>query len=370
MPNDTAMRRKKPKPAFDIDNAVEALIGAGRLREGFDSDPFLTARCYLGRAIAIARKDLLKKKAASAHRAGLEKMEKKVRAVAESLQEVAERLQEVAEEAEILLASSVTMGAETLDPSVEFGRRDHAANIRRPLLTSSRRRSLVGEVEAFAAARVGEVEALEAALRTHRSRIPQRSDAAFRPAFIEELVYCWVRLTAKPPTRDDQRFAAFVGAAHTTLFTTSPTDLGLPFFVEPWDGEEEKARAKKWRADQNKPKKRIAKRDEWDWQIEKTLKRINKRSESDGAYRYEQGVPPTVGAQPPLERRRPTTTPAEFDEETKRLNKEMLVGEGSRAAAQILWCEWELAGRELRQHFISSEEFGFTPADAMARIRR
>jgi hypothetical protein len=337
MPNDAAMRWKKPKPAFDIDDAVDDLIRAHLIRGDFQGDPYLTARCYLGRASAIARKDLLKKKALSARRADLEKTEKKVRAVAK-------RLQKVAEEAEILLATSVTMGNETLDPSMEFERRAAAVNIRRPILSLSRRRSLVGEIEA-----------LGTALRAHRSNIPQCTDDAFRPAFIEEMVYCWVRFTAKHPTQSDEEVKAFVGAAHTTLFVASPTDLGLPFFVEPWDGEEESKRAAEFR-------------DNWDWQFEKTLERIDKRPSYDGAYRYEQGfVLPTVDVQPPLERRRLTTTQSEFDEETKRLIKEMLAdGEGSRAAAQILWCEYHLAGWDLQKRYFDA--YDFNPADAQKRI--
>jgi hypothetical protein len=334
MPNDAVMRWKKPRPAFDIDDAVEDLIRADLIRGDFQGDPYLTARCYLGRASAIARKDLLKKKAAPANRADLEKVEKKVRSVAKRLQKDTERLQKVAEKAEILLATPVTMGNETLDPSVEFERRAAAVNIRRPLLSLSRRRSLVGEIEASVAAWVGEIEALGTALRAHRSDIPNCLDDAFRPAFIEEMVYCWVRLTAKRPARHDEKFAAFVVAAHTTLIPTSPTDLWLPFFVEPWDGDEESKRSAEFG-------------DEWGGQIEKTLRRINSRPERGGAYRYERGlVPPTVDVQPSLAQRRFSTSSAEFDEETKRLVKEMLAdGEGSRAAAQILWCELELAGR-------------------------
>jgi hypothetical protein len=220
----------------------------------------------------------------------------------------------------------------------------------RRLLSSSRRRSLVGEVEE-----------LEAALRAHRGNIPSSPDEAFRPAFIEQMVYCWVRLTAKHPTRGTEAFKAFVAAAHATLFVTSPADLGLPFFVEPWEGGEEKARAKEWRAALKKKGPRVvSKHDEWEWQIQKTLERINKRPKYDGGYRYEEDlVPPIVGVQPSLARRRPTITRGEFDEETKRLIQEMLGdGEGSRAAAQILWCEFELAGRELKNRYLGEAKHG------------
>src|ERR1700690_1634572 len=48
-------RWQNPRPSLDLDNEVESLIKTGLLRQGFEENPFLTARCYLGRAIALAR---------------------------------------------------------------------------------------------------------------------------------------------------------------------------------------------------------------------------------------------------------------------------------------------------------------------------
>jgi hypothetical protein len=117
MPSDKAQRLKKPKPCFDIDNAVEDLIKSDLLRKDFQGgDPFLTARCYLGRAITIARKEKSRRKDLNALRSDLERAEKTACALKE-------RLQQVAEEAEILLATPVTMWSETLNPKVESERR-------------------------------------------------------------------------------------------------------------------------------------------------------------------------------------------------------------------------------------------------------
>jgi hypothetical protein len=351
MPSDNAQRWKKPRPCFDIDDGVEGLIKADLLRGDFQGDPFLTARCYLGRAITIARKEKSRRKDLNALRSDLERAEKTACALKE-------RLQQVAEEAEILLATPVTMWSETLNPKVESERRAPAVNIRRPLLSLSRRRSLVGDVQE-----------LEAALRMHRRNITAANDAAFRPAFIEQMVYSWVSLTGKSPAHSDERFLAFVISAHATTLKKSSVDLDLPFYVEPWDPAEEKARERRW----------VDKKDcdPWGFQVRKTLERMSRRPEESGAYRYEQGlVPPIVDVQPSLARRKFGPTPEQFDEETKRLTKEMLAdGECSSSAAQILWCEYHLAGRTLQARYfgkgkVKPDEPTFTPADALARIWR
>jgi hypothetical protein len=348
MPNDAAMHWEKPNPAFYIDDAVEGLIRADLIRKD-RGDPYLTARCYLGRAITIARKEKSRRKDLNALRSDLERAEKTARALKK-------RLQQVAEEAEILLATPVAMWSETLDPKVEFERRAPAVNIRRPLLSLSRRRSLVGDVED-----------LEKALRAHRKNITAANDAAFRPAFIEQMVYSWVSLTGDSPAHSDEGFVAFVISAHETTLKKSSVDLGLPFFVEPWDPAEEKARARRWVDKKD--------RDPWGFQIRKTLERLSRRPEEGGPYRYEWVLaPPIVDVQPSLARRNFGPSPQQFDEETRRLTKEMLSdSECSRSAAQILWCEYHLAGRELQARYfgggkVKPDEPTFNPADALARI--
>ena len=195
------------------------------------------------------------------------------------------------------------------------------------------------------------MQKLEAVLGAHRKKIPQGTDDAFRPAFIEEMVYCWVRLTAKVPRRSHaEDFVAFVAAAHTTLTAIGRPHLALPFHVGDWDPAREKARNAE-----------IG--DDWGGQVDKTLKRINRRPAYDRATRYEHRfVPPTVGVQPPSLRREFGATQTDFDQETKRLNKVVL--DGSVEAAQILWCEYELAGRKLRNHFSGVVNY----ADAQALI--
>jgi hypothetical protein len=110
---------------------------------------------------------------------------------------------------------------------------------------------------------VGDVQELEAALRMHRRNITAANDAAFRPAFIEQMVYSWVSLTGKSPAHSDERFLAFVISAHATTLKKSSVDLDLPFYVEPWDPAEEKARERRW----------VDKKDcdPWGFQVRKTL---------------------------------------------------------------------------------------------------
>jgi hypothetical protein len=340
MSNDgTLTRWKKPKRSFYIDDLVEDLIRKGLLRKDFQGgDPFLTARCYLGRAIALAMNAERKKETADARRAKLKRLEKSARAIRK-------RLQKLAGEAEALLSIPSAMGSATLEPWVESKRRGAAGRLRPSLLSSSTRRSAVGDV----------LE-LEAALMAHRKNIPQSTDEAFQPAFIEEMVYCWVRLTAKVPRRgraNVEEFTAFVTAAHATLGTIGNSyHLALPFHVDAWNHDRERARSRSA---------------EWGGQVDKTLKRISRRPEYDRGDRYERRfVPPTVGVQPSSVRRELGGTQTDFDRETKRLNRLML--DGSVEAAQILWCEWELAGQKLQNHFILSAEFGFNPSDARALI--
>ena len=337
MPSDKIPRWTKPTPSFDIDDGVMDLLKAGLLRLDFQGDPFLTARCYLGRAIAIAMDAECKRKSAPGRRAKLKRLGERARILGK-------RLQKLAEEAEILLSMPSEMGAGTPEPKIELERQEAAACIRLPLLSSSNRRSAVGDVRK-----------LENALREHRRNIPQQTDEAFRSAFIEEMVYCWVRLTAKIPSRGHaDKFVAFVAAAHVTLGSIGRAHLALPFHIDDWDPSQERARSGK-----------IG--DDWSGQVDKTLKRINRRPEYDRGDRYERRyVPPTVGVQPASVRRQFGATQADFDHETRRLNKLML--DGSVEAAQILWCENQLAEQKLRNHFFHSMEFGFNAAEAGALI--
>jgi hypothetical protein len=246
--------------------------------------------------------------------------------------DIRKRLQRFAEEAEIQLAIQSAMGSGTPEPKEEFERREAAARLRPPLLSSNKRRSAVGDL----------LEA-ERALKAHRKDIPKANDEAFCPSFVEEIVYCWVRLTVKPPSRRKaEPFTAFVAAAHATLWTKGRSHLNLPFHIPNWNPDEERNR------------KRDA---EWGSQVDKTLKRISHRPRYDRADRYEwhaasglRPAPPTVGIQPSSVRREFGAGDSDdFDRETRRLNKLML--EGSVEAAQILWCEYQLGGRELQQHF-------------------
>lgn len=331
-------RWQNPRPSLDLDNEVESLIKTGLLRQGFEENPFLTARCYLGRAIALARNAECKRDALAATRSDLEKVEKRARTLKRGLQQLAE-------EAETLLSIPTTTGSETLEPEAELERRGAAARVRLPLMSNPRPSSTFSAVAA--------VQELEGALKAHRDDIPQRSEDAFRSAFIEEIAYCWVRLTAKVPTAGDEGFAAFVSAAHSTLGVTSPRGLDLPFHVEDWDPVKERARHAQ-----------IS--DQWGFQIKKTLQRMNRRPPHDRADRYERGfAAPAVAKQPSSVRRRIASTKPEFDEETKRLIKEMRAGSaGSRDAAQILLCEFQLAGRGLQRRYI--DDFDLLPNEAQA----
>ena len=83
---------------------------------------------------------------------------------------------------------------------------------------------------------------LAEALKARRKEIPQKSDDAFRGAFVEELYRCWLRLTGKIPGKAADTFIKFVAAAHATVGRAGPTDLGLPFHVERWDTDRERER--------------------------------------------------------------------------------------------------------------------------------
>jgi hypothetical protein len=319
----------KPDPAFGIDDALEDLIDTGALRDVFEDNPFLTARCYLGRAIALARKDELRQQAArEVLRDPLRKLEEKAQGLVERLREFAE--DEFAEEARIPLATPITKGAEGLDAEAEL-----------------RRRELPDDA-------IAAVQRLADGLTVHRGKITQQTDDAFRPAFIEEMVYCWVRLFGKAPGKIDEDFVSFVNAAHFTLTEATSIDLGLPFYVEPWHPAAERARNG----------------DGWGWQITKTLKRMRCRPEWDRADRYEKGFETqSVGIQPSrVVFRRPAAriALAEFEKETKQLIALMsAAGPDGRAAAQILWCEYEIGGKEHRELLL---KMGLNPADATALI--
>jgi hypothetical protein len=208
-----------PDPAFAIDDEIETLfIKEGRLRRNFQGDPYLTARCYLGRAIAIARKDEVRQKfAREVLRSALKEQVKKAL-------DIERQLRRLAEEARISLATAITKGAEGLDAEAEL-----------------RRRELPDEA-------IDAVHNLADGLKAHRDKTTQGSDDDFRPAFIEEMVYCWVRLSGKAPGKTNEKFARFVDLAHRTLGKATPIGLGLPFYVDDWDTEAERARNAKIKA--------------------------------------------------------------------------------------------------------------------------
>lgn len=303
---DAHAKRQKPQPAFDIDDEMEALIKDGRLRKDFKGDPYMTARCYLGRAVSLAtNKERWQQSFLSNHRCDLKKQENKVR-------DVEKRLQKLAPDLARVLAVPVVTGGEKLDPKSELKRCDLAPD-----------------------ARAG-VRALADRLRALREKLRQKSEKVFHSVFIEEHVYCWVRLTGDAPGTSNQHFASLVDAAHRTLIAAlQPAALRLPFYVEPWDIAAARARDN----------------DEWDHQIRKTLADMAGRPETDRADRYEKGCSPqSVGVQPSPVWREVKHVAAEFHEETKRLNERMR--EGVDAAAQILWCEFEIAGAELRNRYL------------------
>ena len=143
---------------------------------------------------------------------------------------------------------------------------------------------------------------------------------------------------------------ALVQQAHATVVEASAADLDLPFHLESWNCDEERVR-------------NLSFQDRWDWQVKKTMTRLSGRAD-----RFEQGsAPPSVGVQPSAARRRPGATRREFNEETATLIEQMRAGgEHGRDAAQILWCEYDLARQEVRDHYI--RQLHFDPADAMALI--
>jgi hypothetical protein len=317
----TPPRWPKPRPAFAIDDAVEDSIKAGRLRKDFDGDPYLTARCYVGRAGGIAtREEHWQQDGQNDHRDDLRKLEAEV-------VKIERRVQKVAEKTDLVLSRPVVRGNETVDPQA------HRERLELPY------RALVA------------LWTLEDVLREEREKIRQRSDKVFLAAFIEEMLYGWVRLTCRIPGRSNEEFINFVAKAHQTLSHASPADLRLPFYVELWDANAERARSK------------IIK-DKWSWQVRKTLDDVARRSVSDRADRYEKGhLAQTVGIQPSTVYRRHTGTWAEFDEETKRLIELMLAGD--RDAELILWCESKLGGKGLQNRFLDA---GYYSAARRARI--
>jgi len=307
----TRPRWQKPKKRFEIDDEVEGLIKAGRLRKDFEGDPYVTARCFLGRAVSLASNKEREQQLSPANdRRDLKKLEDKVRGVAK-------RLETIAIEAATVLARPIVRGGETLDPANEFARRDLPET------------ALAG-LQAFAAG-----------IRAQRKKSRQKSEKVFVSVFVEENIYCWVRLTAGAPGRASQEFASFVDAAHRTLGSAKePAALGLPFHVEAWDIDGERARNKAINNGQ----------DGWSWQIRKTLRDMAGRPETDRANRYEKGfLPHSVGVQPSAIWRQLKPTIEEFREETRRLNELML--EGVTAAAEILWCEYEIASAETRNRY-------------------
>ena len=207
----------------------------------------------------------------------------------------------------------------------------------------------------------------------------RRDDKKFEAYFIEEMACCWIRLTGVAPGPSDQQFAEFVDAAHKTLGTTAPRTLDLPFAVERWDFNCEAARnveinkkaiqvRQRWQkrkppADKNRNERKPAVNG-WVSQIKKTTDRLG-----DDVYRYERGLaPPNIGLQPSPVKRRFFQSAPENDEETKKLIAQMYSGgeELRRAAAQILWNEYELAGQSRRNQY--HLELRFNPADALALI--
>ncbi len=202
---------QKAKPSVRVDDELEKLIKNGLLRGGFQGDPYLTTRCYVGRAIALARIKDREQKANANFRDALINVEHRVRGLEK-------RLKAVAADAKAVLSRPVTAGLESSDTV------GHLERI-----------GLPGKA-------LDAVQALAAGLRAHRKNIRQKSEEVSSQLSSRKWFTAGSASLAKQPARSNDRFLKLVSEAHTTLGVASPATLKLPFHVEPWDVDEERER--------------------------------------------------------------------------------------------------------------------------------
>jgi hypothetical protein len=334
---------REPSPPNDLDREVSILVrgtGRARLRENFDGDPYMTARCYLGRAITKAMVADPREQAIRERHSGR-------KALREKVEDQKARLRELLVLHQLDIAHGLVRGGAPLDALSNFDLRDLADDA------------------------VNALDRLDKALLKSPDLPPplREDDKKFEAYFVEEMAYCSVRLTGDAPGPSDQQFAEFVDAAHKTLGTTAPRSLGLPFEVERWELNREAARNveinikafqahREWKKGIRKPAV-----NGWVTQIKKTVNRLGA-----DLYQYERDLaPPNIGLQPSPVQRRFFQSDSQNDAETKRLIAQMYSGGEKlrQAAAQLLWNEFELAGRKRRDHYA---DLGFNVADALALI--
>ena len=331
------LRWIKPNPAFAIDRIVEKLVFGQYATLGWSlapdlGNPYLTARCFLGRAVEIAKNADHKEVARRAH----------------APQDLLEEIGEIETAARVILNSKLAARlavimprTESIDPEREF-----------PIY------KFTGPIEDAKAPLVKALEHVEEARNVIRDRPRPKQDGAktFMTAFAEEMVYGWVRLTGKIPGPADKPLHEFVAEAFKTLQSTTPGALHLPFYVRRWH---QRGMALKQEAiDQKK--------NGWAHQIRVATEDMAKRSEKDRADRYRKGFQPDgVGVQPLPEcarRNFANGVPALHDQETRRLISVMNAGsEDGRYAASVLWTEYDLGSQQRRRRY---EALGFNPADA------
>jgi hypothetical protein len=212
------LRWPKPNPAFAIDNIVEKLASGEyaalgwSLAQKFEGNPYLTARCYLGRAVEIAKNADHKEEA---------------RLAAPSTRDLLVEINKIEHAARVILNSKlpatlavITPLTESIDPKREL-----------PIY------KFTGPIEDTKALLVKALEHSEEAREVVRKRKKPKQNTAkmFERAFVEEMTYGWVRLTEKIPGPADQIFTTYVAEAFKTLQSTTPASLRLPFYIRRWD---------------------------------------------------------------------------------------------------------------------------------------
>jgi hypothetical protein len=194
---------REPSPPNDLDRKVSILVrGTGhsrRLRENFDGNPYMTARCYLGRAITKAMVAEIRERAIRERHGGRRALRKKV-------QDQKVTLSKLLASHRLDIAHGLVRGGAPLDALSNFDLRDLADDA------------------------VNALDRLDKALLKSPDLPPplREDDKKFEAYFVEEMAYCSVRLTGDAPGPSDQQFAEFVDAAHKTLGTTAPAAWACP----------------------------------------------------------------------------------------------------------------------------------------------
>jgi hypothetical protein len=336
-------RWTKPSPSYAIDRFVEGLVSGNyaerwSLSPDLQDDPWLIARCFLGRAVEVAK---------NADR------KEEVRRRTQVPQNLLAEISELETAMRVIMSSNlaaklavITPRTESIDPETEFPISEFTGPIEKAkmylakaLASGEAARKVVGE----------------------RPRPKQSGAKTFETSFGEEMIYAWVRLTGKIPGPADKIFQRFCEEAFRTLQSTTPAALGLPFYVRRWDV-----------AEMGRKHEAISQTDGgWGPQIRVALEGMSKRGIKDRADRYKNGYPDGIGAQPLPEgscRGFVDGVPAIDDQETLRLISVMNAGgEAGRGAASVLWTEFDIGGERRKKRYL---DLGFALGDAVAVLGR